>query len=540
MIKKLAGSLLVRLLLVSGLATALLLAAVGMVFWSGNETLMADVSRLDRYIRMEQKMVALTAAVEAGRDREWIDRKVDEAAALVDDPKLTDALSRISSSPGSVLAALSAEQATARLLELMDAAMSDLQAARLHGVRRGAMVIGAILVVSFIVFVAFVYCMVSRPARQLVGELGRLGAGDLRRPIRVGSRSGEIADIAREAENVRCHLADLIRHAVGSANRVAEAAEVLSRSSSDLDGQVRNQQSETDHVATAMRQMDETVQDVARNIARVSHATGEADEAACDGRRVVGETVEAIEALAAEVEQSGEVTGKLQHDGEAIGRVLDVICEIAEQTNLLALNAAIEAARAGEQGRGFAVVADEVRTLARRTQESTGEIQEIIERVRAGADNAIDVMSRGRERARESVERAQAADASLNAIVGAVSCINDMTSQIATATEEQTATASEVSHNLGNIHSSVDQSAVGARSMVDGSAELARLAAELREYVAHFQVPDREENGPATEAGRDDEGAGHRGTVRRAMRPDEALGKAALSLSEREPTPGTA
>jgi methyl-accepting chemotaxis protein len=237
-----------------------------------------------------------------------------------------------------------------------------------------------------------------------------------------------------------------------------------------------------------MNQMTATVQEVASHAARAAESARQADEEAQDGKRIMQQTLNAMDTLANEVENAAGVIHSLEKESEEIGSVLDVIRGIAEQTNLLALNAAIEAARAGEQGRGFAVVADEVRTLASRTQASTQEIQNMIERLQAGANNAVKAMEAGQTQARKGVEQASLAGASLETITQSVTTISDMNMQIASAAEEQSSVADEINRNIATISQSADNTAHGSQQTAIAGDELARLAAELRELVGHFKV----------------------------------------------------
>jgi len=251
---------------------------------------------------------------------------------------------------------------------------------------------------------------------------------------------------------------------------------------------VRTQRGEIDQVATAMNEMSATVQEVARNAEQAAHAAQNADQCAKSGALVATEAMGGIDALVSEVERSAGAIHELEAESENIGMVLDVIKGIAEQTNLLALNAAIEAARAGEQGRGFAVVADEVRTLASRTQKSTQEIHHMIERLQAGASNAVRVMEAARGKGKLGVEQVERAAESLAEIAGAVATINDMNTQIASAAEEQSAVAEEINRNVVNISHGSVQSARGTEQAALASGELARLATDLHQLVAQFKV----------------------------------------------------
>ncbi len=232
--------------------------------------------------------------------------------------------------------------------------------------------------------------------------------------------------------------------------------------------------------------MTSTVQEVARNAAEASKAAKSADGDAKSGALVASEAIGGIDSLLSGVDAAAQVIRNLEKESENIGSVLDVIRGIAEQTNLLALNAAIEAARAGEQGRGFAVVADEVRTLASRTQQSTQEIHDMIQRLQDGAVNAVKVMEGAQ--AQNSSDLVEKAAESLAAIAGAVSNINDMNTMIASAAEEQSAVAAEMQANMNNIREVSDRSAEGAQQTAQASEELARLATEQQALMAQFRM----------------------------------------------------
>ena len=234
--------------------------------------------------------------------------------------------------------------------------------------------------------------------------------------------------------------------------------------------------------------MNATAQEVARSATQAASSAKSADDEAGLGREVVGQAVVSINTLAGEVERAAGVIERLEKDSGQIGTVLEVIRAIAEQTNLLALNAAIEAARAGEQGRGFAVVADEVRSLASRTQQSTEEVNRIIEQLQAGTREAATVMEQSRAQASASVERASRAGESLNAIARAVGDINEMNAQIASAAEEQSAVSEEISRNVTNISEVGQQSAEGTRQLKVAAEELAGLSAHLQAMVGQFRI----------------------------------------------------
>jgi methyl-accepting chemotaxis protein len=327
----------------------------------------------------------------------------------------------------------------------------------------------------------------GKRAELIVQGMHAMSEGDLTHKVNLSGKD-EFAWMCWEYTQGRKGFMGLVKEILGSAGQLAAAAEELSAITEQSNTGVMRQQGEINQVATAMNEMSATVSEVSKNAANAASAAQEADDSAKDGWQVVNTTVQTINNLASEVERTSEVIENLKGDSLSIGTVLDVIRDIAEQTNLLALNAAIEAARAGEQGRGFAVVADEVRTLASRTQQSTREINDMIERLQNGANQAVSVMEMGRSKAVESVEQAAKAGEALQSITSVVDNIKSMNMQIASAAEEQSATAEEINRNIVNISEVAQETAGGSQQTASASDELARLASDLQGQVAKFKV----------------------------------------------------
>ena len=339
-------------------------------------------------------------------------------------------------------------------------------------------------------FVAFLIGRsISSSIQNAVNAMNEIaeGDGDLTQRLNESGKD-EIAELGTAFNHFAEKVRNMVLQVSGSTSQLAAAAEEMSMITNDTNQGVQKQQAETEMVATAMNEMTATVQEVARHATEASDAAQSADRETKDGKAVVQQTVSSINGLANEIEQATTVISKLETDSDNIGTVLDVIRGIAEQTNLLALNAAIEAARAGEQGRGFAVVADEVRTLASRTQESTQEIQTMIESLQQGSRNAVKAMTSSQEQSQQSVEQATKAQGSLNAITEAVATISTMNIQIANAAKEQSSVSEEINQNVVNISQVVEQTASGAQQTLTASHELANLANELQSLVGQFKT----------------------------------------------------
>jgi methyl-accepting chemotaxis protein len=328
---------------------------------------------------------------------------------------------------------------------------------------------------------------ILQPLAQALGIAQVIAAGDLTADIVVKGRD-EPARLLEALKTMQLSLRRTILRISESSSQLASASEELSTVTEDSTRGLHQQSLEIDQAATAVNQMTAAVEEVARNAVATSQASDESERIAQRGRQQVQETVASINHLAEDVTQTGDQVGVLAQKVYGITKVLDVIRSVAEQTNLLALNAAIEAARAGEAGRGFAVVADEVRALAHRTQSSTQEIELLVSDIRQGTDQAVQAMQGSNSRARSTLELAQSAGVALDEIAAAITLITERNTVIASASEEQAQVAREVDRNLTNIRDLALQSSAGANQTSAASHDLSRLATDLNGMVAAFSI----------------------------------------------------
>ncbi|MBK5512973.1 methyl-accepting chemotaxis protein [Pseudomonas sp. TH15] len=349
----------------------------------------------------------------------------------------------------------------------------------------------ALLTVLALVVGLFASVVISRqitaPLALTVDLARRIAKGDLTVKAK-SNRKDELGDMQNAMQDMAQNLNMLVQGIGNGVTHISTSAEKLSAMSEQTSAGVRQQKSEVDQVATAMHEMASTVQEVARNTTDASAAATLADQQARHGSAVVKQATVQISELSVAIEELGTAMNVLSQDSEQIGKVIDVIKAVAEQTNLLALNAAIEAARAGEQGRGFAVVADEVRSLAQRTQDSTKEIEALIITLQQRTQAAATLMVSSRERTLDTVVLAQKAELAITEINQSIGTIQEMSLQISAAAEQQSAVADEINRSIVSVRDVADQSAVASEESATATIELASLGQDLQRMTAHFRT----------------------------------------------------
>ncbi len=365
---------------------------------------------------------------------------------------------------------------------------SDLKAQR-DSDTLGMTLVGLLIAAIGLAVIWLVGHGIARPLRQLVGMLDDIaqGEGDLTRRL-TSDRADELGSIAKGFNTFLVKLQGMIGQVVTSVQHVSDSSEHTADIAIRTNQGVQKQLAEIELVATAVHEMTATAQDVARNATHAAEAANHADQAAHHGKRIVESSSAAIQALASEIGRAVGVVQSLARDSENINAILVAIRGIAEQTNLLALNAAIEAARAGEQGRGFAVVADEVRTLAKRTQQSTEEIEQMIARLQNGVGAAVKAMGSSHQTADGTVSQSAQVQQALENILSAVGAIVDQNQQIAAAAEQQTSVAHDIDQNIVEINQAGERTSEGASETERASRELAGQVVELKRLIGAFRV----------------------------------------------------
>ncbi|MBU6953484.1 methyl-accepting chemotaxis protein [Hahella sp. HN01] len=361
--------------------------------------------------------------------------------------------------------------------------------ASLADFRNSAIVYAVIGVLVVCVLMTLLLNTLMRPVIRLGDAMENIaeGEGDLTQRLDVSGKD----EFTRLATNFNAFVAkvqNLVGDIKNSIESMSAAVREMKGFAAETSEAVASQQQETEMVATAVNEMSAAAREIAQNAQQAAEAAQEADDESANVKRIVDDAIKSIEQLSTQIGSASEVINALEGDVNSIVSVLSVIRGIAEQTNLLALNAAIEAARAGEAGRGFAVVADEVRALASKTQESTEEIQAMISRLQDGSNKAVGSMEQSRNNGQAAVDKAQSAGSSLNAIVSAITTISSMNTQIAAASEEQTAVTEDISRSITSIADAAEQTARGTQETANTSTQLAELGEHLRQQVARFKV----------------------------------------------------
>ena len=351
----------------------------------------------------------------------------------------------------------------------------------------GIIIVAVIAALATVLLAWLLTRSIVTPLNRAVLAAQTIASGNLSKAIEVDGKD-EPARLLEALAAMQSNLRKTIEQIAGSATQLGAAAEELSAVTEEASRGLQQQNNEIEQAATAVNEMTAAVEEVARNAVSTSEASNQSTHAAREGRDQVVKTVDAIQTMTHDVQNTAQMIEGLAAQGRDIGKVLDVIRAIAEQTNLLALNAAIEAARAGEAGRGFAVVADEVRALAHRTAQSTQEIEKMVAGIQNGTGEAVSSMQQSNQRTQTTLEMARAAGVALEQITQSIHQINERNLVIASASEEQAQVSREVDRNLVNIRDLATQSAAGANQTSAATHELSRLAVDLNAMVARFVI----------------------------------------------------
>jgi methyl-accepting chemotaxis protein len=340
---------------------------------------------------------------------------------------------------------------------------------------------------SIVFFLYVANKIIIKPIHIISSAISHIAENNYSNPITYYNKD-EIGILADNARLMQEKITDVLSTIIDSANETKNTADTLSVSSLEAKKAVDEQSIKTEEVSYAMEQMSITINEVAKNALLASNSANEADMLTSSTLKMVDDTINSIDILSSEVEKTSNVIGLLAEDSQSIGTIVEVISGIADQTNLLALNAAIEAARAGDQGRGFSVVADEVRVLAQRTQESTQQIKTMIEKIQAGTNNAVDVLVSGKDQAIKCVEKASNTGESISKVKQSITAINDMNIIIANSAEEQSATTIEINESIVSINESVKISVKTAEDTFTNSKNLTDLSDKFKNITSRFII----------------------------------------------------
>ncbi|MGP6423977.1 MULTISPECIES: methyl-accepting chemotaxis protein [Pseudomonas] len=420
---------------------------------------------LDNYVQAQNQMMELSRQ-----------DKLDEMRALIN-TKIKDGTDKMGEQLNKLIA-----------INAADAKTASTQAGEYYNSAITGIIAVSVIAALLTVLLAWLLTRsIVTPLNRAVAAAQTIAGGNLTKSIEIDGKD-EPARLLEALAAMQTNLRKTIEQIAGSATQLGAAAEELSAVTEEASRGLQQQNDEIEQAATAVNEMTAAVEEVARNAVSTSEASNQSTHAAREGRDQVVKTVDAIQTMTHDVQNTAQMIEGLAAQGRDIGKVLDVIRAIAEQTNLLALNAAIEAARAGEAGRGFAVVADEVRALAHRTAQSTQEIEKMVAGIQNGTGEAVESMQQSNQRTQTTLEMARAAGVALEQITQSIHQINERNLVIASASEEQAQVSREVDRNLVNIRDLATQSAAGANQTSAATHELSRLAVDLNAMVARFVI----------------------------------------------------